>query len=177
MTSSNEFVNYLQSSLSQKLKEHLMKDSELIESDIPNLKELISERTDKILSEDIDFNMNEKKNKRTPDPNYKSRAVSPIDKHKIKEIIKNNTSFLLPQENLKRKGTEAYDYYEKYKKTTNYKEWIECGAGRHHFVYEYRKNMIQLILKDSGTDYKLPTSPEKIMGLQEESQILRNMIK
>ena len=176
MTSSDEFVNYLQSSLSKKLKEHLMKDSELLQYDIPNLKELISERTDKILSEDIDFNMDKKEKKRT-NPNYKSRAISPIDKHKIKEIIKNNTSFLLSQENLKRKGTEAYDYYEKYKKATNYKEWIECGGLRHHFIYEYRKNMIQLILKDSGTDYKLPTSPEKIMGLQEESEILRNMIK
>ena len=138
MTSSDEFVHFLKSSLSQKLKDHLMKDVELIDMNIPDLEELISARTDKILSEDIDFsNMNGNSKKSS------SRAFSQ-DKNVIDDIIKNNTSFTLPQENLKRKGTEAYEYYEKYKKATNYTEWIECGARRDHFLYEYRKNIIKL---------------------------------
>ena len=144
MTSSDEFVNFLKSSLSQKLKDHLMKDVELIDMNIPDLEELISARTDKILSEDIDFsNMNGKKTKGNSKKSP-SRAVSQEDKNDINDIIKNNTSFTLPQENLKRKGTEAYEYYEKYKKATNYTEWIECGARRDHFLYEYRKNIIKL---------------------------------
>ena len=144
MTSSDEFVNFLKSSLSQKLKDHLMKDVELIDMNIPDLEELISARTDKILSEDIDFsNMNEKKRKANSKKSP-SRAVSQEDKNDINDIIKNNTSFTLPQENFKRKGTDAYDYYEKYKKATNYEEWIQYGGLRHHFVYEYRKKMITL---------------------------------
>tara|TARA_B110000211_G_scaffold210163_1_gene248078 strand:- start:1235 stop:1660 length:426 start_codon:yes stop_codon:yes gene_type:complete len=139
MTSSDEFVNFLKSSLSQKLKDHLMKDVELIDMNIPDLEELISARTDKILSEDIDFSNMNGNSKKSP-----SRAVSQEDKNDINDIIKNNTSFTLPQENLKRKGTEAYEYYEKYKKATNYTEWIECGARRDHFLYEYRKNIIKL---------------------------------
>ena len=144
MTSLINTFNLLKSSLSQKLKVDLMKDVELLQYEVPNLKELISETTDKILSEDIDFsNMNEKKRKANSKKSP-SRAVSQEDKNDINDIIKNNTSFTLPQENFKRKGTDAYDYYEKYKKATNYEEWIQYGGLRHHFVYEYRKKMITL---------------------------------
>ena len=178
MSSQEQFMNYLKSSLSKKLKEHLMKDSDLIKYDSCDLQELISARTDIILSGDIDFNMNEKRKVSgncctNPPP---SRAVSPKDKKIINDIIKNNISFILPQENLKRKGTEAYDYYEKYKKATNYTEWIDYGGLRHHFVYEYRKGMIKTILKESGIEYKLPVSPERIQKLNEERNTLRTMI-
>ena len=177
MSSQEQFMNYLKSSLSKKLKEHLMKDSDLTKYDSCDLQELISARTDIILSGDIDFNMNEKRkvsgNSCTNPP---SRAVSPKDKKIINDIIKNNISFILPQENLKRKGTEAYDYYEKYKKATNYTEWIEYGGLRLHFVYEYRKGMIKTILKESGIEYKLPVSPERIQKLNEERNTLRTMI-
>ena len=67
------------------------------------------------LNSDIDFNIKKPKN-----------PEDIVVKKSLRERL--NKTIEINQNNPKREGTQSYDRYERYKKATNFKEFLELGG-------------------------------------------------
>tara|TARA_A100001015_G_scaffold53919_1_gene59148 strand:- start:83 stop:472 length:390 start_codon:yes stop_codon:yes gene_type:complete len=123
----NSFYISLKNSLKNRLIKDLIKDEEFKDLDI---EDLIRRTVEKKLNEDIDFNV--KKSKISEDN---------IEKKSIRERL--NKTIEINQNNPKRKGTQAYDRYEKYKKATNFKEFLDLGGSNLDYHYNIRDSHLK----------------------------------
>ena len=127
----NNIYKHLKSSLKNKLIKNLKLDEDFKNL---NIDELIEERVDDILEDDIDFNIKSFNN---------NNNIS--EKEYIKKCMIDNKSIEFNQDNPKHKDSSAYDRYERYKKATNYKEFNELGGFNTDYYSDFRKGILKIL--------------------------------
>ena len=120
----------LKSILKNKLIINLKKDEEF--KDL-NIDDLIEERVNIILDGDINFD------------NINNKLKVNDEMYFIKECMIENRLIKFQEENPKSKGTVVYDRYERYKRATNYKEFIDLGGVNKDYYHDYRKEYLKII--------------------------------
>ena len=125
----NSFYISLKNSLKNRLIKDLIKDEEFKDSDI---EDLIRRTVETKLNEDIDFNVKKSK---------KNNSNSE-EKEYIKQAIKMNKKIEFINENYKHKDSTAYERYERYKKSTNYEEFIRLGGNNGDYYNDFRKDYL-----------------------------------
>ena len=131
MTDENMY-HYLKYTLKERLIKDLKKDEDFKDLKI---EDLIEERVNIILD-----NQMELENVDIIQKNNDNNEMN-----MIKEYIKLNKSIKFQEENPKSKGTVVYDRYERYKRSSNYKEFIELGGKNDDYYYDYRKGFFKII--------------------------------
>ena len=128
----NSFYISLKNSLKNRLIKDLIKDEEFKDLDI---EDLIRRTVEKKINEDIDFDIkkSKKNNSNTEEKEY------------IKKCLIDNKSIEINQDNYKHKDSDAYQRYERYKKATNYNEFIELGGNNKDYYSDFRKEYLKIL--------------------------------
>ena len=128
----NSFYISLKNSLKNRLIKDLIKDEEFKDLDI---EDLIRRTVEKKINEDIDFDIkkSKKNNSNTEEKEY------------IKKCLIDNKSIEINQDNYKHKDSDAYQRYERYKKATNYNEFIELGGNNKDYYNDFRKEYLKIL--------------------------------
>ena len=123
----NTFYISLKDTLKNKLIKDLIKDEEF--KDL-NIEDLIKRTVEDKLNSDIDFNIKKSKN-----------PEDIVVKKSLRERL--NKTIEINQNNPKREGTQSYDRYERYKKATNFKEFLELGGSNLDYHYNMRDGYLK----------------------------------
>ena len=128
----NSFYISLKNSLKNRLIKDLIKDEEFKDLDI---EDLIRRTVEKKINEDIDFDIkkSKKNNSNTEEKEY------------IKKCLIDNKSIEINQDNYKHKDSDAYQRYERYKKATNYNEFIRLGGNNKDYYSDFRKEYLKIL--------------------------------
>ena len=128
----NSFYISLKNSLKNRLIKDLIKDEEFKDFDI---EDLIRRTVEKKINEDIDFDIkkSKKNNSNTEEKEY------------IKKCLIDNKSIEINQDNYKHKDSDAYQRYERYKKATNYNEFIRLGGNNKDYYSDFRKEYLKIL--------------------------------
>ena len=121
------FYISLKDTLKNRLIKDLIKDEEL--KDL-NIEDLIRRTVEDKLNDHIDFDVKKPKN-----------PEDIIEKKSIRERL--NKTIEINQNNPKREGTQAHDRYEKYKKATNFTEFLELGGSNLDYHYNIRDGYLK----------------------------------
>ena len=128
----DSFYISLKDTLKNRLIKDLIKDEEFKDLDI---EDLIKRTVEKKLNEDIDFNVKKSK---------KNNSNSE-EKEYIKQAMKMNKKIEFINENYKHKDSTAYERYERYKKSTNYEEFIRLGGNNGDYYNDFRKDYLKIL--------------------------------
>ena len=126
------FYISLKDTLKNRLIKDLIKDEEF--KDL-NIEDLIKRTVEDKLNSDIDFNVKKS--------NIKNNNIS--EKEYIKKCMIENKSIEINQYNPKNKESDVYDRYERYKKSTNYEEFIRLGGNNGDYYNDFRKEYLKIL--------------------------------
>ena len=129
----NTFYISLKDTLKNKLIKDLIKDEEF--KDL-NIEDLIKRTVEDKLNSDIDFNIKKS--------NIKNNIINE-EKEYIKKCMNENKDIKFNQDNPKNNNTSAYHRYERYKKATNYDEFIELGGDNKDYYSDFRKEYLKIL--------------------------------
>ena len=121
------FYISLKETLKNRLIKDLIKDKEF--KDL-NIQDLIKRTVEDKLNDHIDFDVKKPKN-----------PEDIIEKKSIRERL--NKTIEINQNNPKREGSKAYDRYERYKKATNFTEFLELGGSNLDYHYNIRDGYLK----------------------------------
>ena len=127
------FYISLKETLKDRLIKDLIKDEEFKDLDI---EDLIKRTVEKKLNGHIDFDIKKS--------NIKNNSNSE-EKEYIKKCIIENKSIEINQNNPKNKDSTAYERYERYKKSTNYEEFIRLGGNNGDYYNDFRKEYLKIL--------------------------------
>ena len=128
----DSFYISLKDTLKNRLIKDLIKDEEFKHLDI---EDMIRRTVETKLNEDIDFNVKKSK---------KNNSNSE-EKEYIKQAMKMNRKIEFINDNYKHKDSTAYQRYERYKKATNYEEFIRLGGNNGDYYNDFRKEYLKIL--------------------------------
>ena len=61
------------------------------------------------------------------------------------QLLTKQDDILVASDNYKHKDSDAYQRYERYKKATNYNEFIELGGNNKDYYNDFRKEYLKIL--------------------------------